>query len=189
MRAKINGYTTFLITVSAVILVLTFAENGKESDVKSQDPVPVTADNREAREVNGPLTVTVKLQRLYLDGEISEEVKKETILAMEDFWAQYEDWQLVDQGENKVVFRQKIDDISPLLKANGYFGLADNGILTIYEGHPQSQKAIQTFYQIDVGKLESRQQQKLMEGIPIQTKEEYVRVIETFKPYKVSPES
>ncbi|WP_070120789.1 intercompartmental signaling factor BofC [Bacillus marinisedimentorum] len=190
MRAKMNGYSIFLITLAAVILVLTFAENGPEGEVKSQDPVKVSGtENSEAYEVSGPLTVTVKLQRMYLDGEISEEVKKETILSMEDFWAQYEEWQLVDQDESMVVFRQNIDDISPLLKANGYFGLADNGILTIYEGHPKSQKAIQTFYQIDVGKLESRQQQKLLEGIPVQTKEEYVHVIETFKPYKISPES
>ena len=85
--------------------------------------------------------------------------------------------------ETSMVFRKQVNDISPLLKANGYFGVTDEGVLTIYNGRPDQSMIIQSFYQIDVNKLESRVQQELLQGIPIKTKDRYVEVLETFKPY------
>lgn len=41
-----------------------------------------------------PLEVQVVLERMYLDGEFSQETIKETIWSMEDFWAKYDGWQL-----------------------------------------------------------------------------------------------
>jgi forespore regulator of the sigma-K checkpoint len=141
-------------------------------------------------EDNGPVTKTIELQRLYIDGDMSEEIKRETIWSMEDFWAQYEDWQLVHQDEKRIVIRKFIDDISPLLKSNGYFGITEDGILTIFEGKPnESKNVIQSFFHIDVEKLESRQHDHLKKGIPVQTKDHYVEVIETFKHYTASPET
>ncbi|QOR65670.1 intercompartmental signaling factor BofC [Cytobacillus suaedae] len=141
-----------------------------------------------AYEVNGPLTITVILERLYLDGEVSEEIVEETIWSMEDFWAQYEDWQLVHQDEEQIVFQQQIDDISPLLKSNGYFGITEEGILTIYEGKPkESTKVIQSFFQIDVKKLESHQHTRLKEGIRVSSKDHYEDIIETFKTLSSTP--
>ncbi|MEJ9371507.1 BofC N-terminal domain-containing protein, partial [Schinkia azotoformans] len=58
-----------------------------------------TKEETQAIEVTGPLTVNVVLQQHYLDGNTSEETVTETIWSMEDFWAQYKDWQLVDQKE------------------------------------------------------------------------------------------
>ncbi|MFT4412776.1 BofC C-terminal domain-containing protein [Fredinandcohnia humi] len=140
------------------------------------------------QEVNGPLEVTVILERVYVDGEVSEEIIKETILSMEDFWAQYEDWSLVHQDEEQVVFQQRIDDISPLLKSNGYFGITEDGILSIFNGKPnESNKVIQSFFQIDVEKLESYQHDLLKHGIKIGSKDEYINVIETYKTYTSSP--
>lgn len=141
-----------------------------------------TEEVAQAMEVTGPLTVNVILQRQYLDGKTSEEVVTETIWSMEDFWAQYRDWQLVDQKEGQMIFRQTIDDISPLLKANGYFGISEDGTLTIFKGLPeQSEEVIQSFFQIDISKLESRQQQELKKGIPVVSKDHYIQVIESFK--------
>ncbi|WP_223702884.1 intercompartmental signaling factor BofC [Sutcliffiella deserti] len=138
----------------------------------------------DAYEVSGPLTLRVVLERIYLDGEVSEEVLEETVWAMEDFWAEYEEWQVIDLDEEQVVFQQQIDDISPLLKTNGYFGLSNDGVLTIYEGKPQeASKIIQSFFQIDVGKLESHQHEQLKGGIKVVSKDEYEQVLETFKPY------
>ena len=131
----------------------------------------------------GPFELTVILERYYLDGEISEEQVKETIWSIDDFWLRYEGWQYIGMNEKTVVFKQYIDDISPLLKANGYFGLTEDGVLTIFNGHPGQSKIIQSFFQIDVGKLESRKRQQLQNGIPIKTKDQYEKVLETFKPY------
>ncbi|WP_373886067.1 BofC C-terminal domain-containing protein [Cytobacillus gottheilii] len=125
----------------------------------------------------------VILERVYLDGEISEETVTETIWAAEDFWAKYEDWNLIDMDEDVVVFRQQTDDISPLLKANGYFGITEEGVLTIFNGKPQRANIIQSFFQIDIQRLESKKCEQLKEGIPIMTKDRYINVLETFKTY------
>ncbi len=155
---------------------------------RTEASTEIVEKENKAYEVNGPLTITVILERLYLDGEVSEEIVEETIWSMEDFWAQYEDWQLVHQDEEQVVFQQQIDDISPLLKSNGYFGITEDGILTIYEGKPkESTKVIQSFFQIDVKKLESHQHTRLKEGIRVSSKDHYEDIIETFKTLSATP--
>ncbi|MFE8703477.1 BofC C-terminal domain-containing protein [Cytobacillus sp. FJAT-54145] len=132
-----------------------------------------------------PIEVKVILERVYLDGEISQEIVKETIWSMEDFWAKYEPWHLIDMEEKKVVFRQQVDDISPLLKSNGYFGITEDGTLTIFNGKPHKYNIIQSFFQIDVGRLESTKHEELKKGIPIMNKNRYVDVLETFKNYTI----
>ncbi|KKI92351.1 hypothetical protein WQ54_10065 [Bacillus sp. SA1-12] len=133
--------------------------------------------------VDKPLTVKLVLQRVYLDGELSEEVTNETILSMEDFWAAYDSWQLIDQSEEKIVLQQKIDDISPLLKTNGYFGIDGDGVLSLFNGKPETQDVIQSFFQIDVKKLESRKHDELIQGIRIHSKDQYLEVLKTYEAY------
>lgn len=136
-----------------------------------------------AAEEISPLRITLHLERVYLDGEKSEETVMETIWSMEDFWAKYDAWQLIEMEESELVFRQHVDDISPLLKTNGYFGLSDEGVLTIFNGRPDHTNIIQSFFQLDLGKLESTKREKLNQGIPIKSKDEYEKVLETYKPY------
>ena len=137
-----------------------------------------------AKETQGlPVELEILLKCEYLDGEISEETVRETIYTYENFWAEFDGWQFVGMENDKMVFRKKVDDISPLLKTNGYFGVTDDGILTIFNGRPYNSNIIQSFFQIDVGKLESRKREELMKGIPIISKDRYVEVLETFKPY------
>lgn len=134
-------------------------------------------------EVTNPIQRNVVLERVYVDGEISQESVKETIVNMEDFWAKYSGWQLIHMDNRKIVFRMQMDDISPLLKANGYFGITEEGVLTIFNGRPQKTNIIQSFFQIDLGRLESKTCEELKKGIPIKTKENFVEVLETFKTY------
>ncbi|WP_077621034.1 intercompartmental signaling factor BofC [Bacillus sinesaloumensis] len=168
-----------IVCLAVVFILPSFSGIGAE----------LAEENKEAvQEVTGPLEVTVILERVYVDGEVSEEILKETILSMEDFWAQYENWNLVHQDEDQVVFQQHIDDISPLLKTNGYFGLTEDGILTIFNGKPEeSDKVIQSFFQIDTDKLKSYEHDLLKKGIKVGTKDEYINVIETYKTYTSSP--
>ncbi|RBP94001.1 forespore regulator of the sigma-K checkpoint [Cytobacillus firmus] len=135
------------------------------------------------KHIEGPLKMDVILEREYLDGEVSQETIEETIWTLEDFWAKYDQWQLVDMDIDYMVFRRKMDDISPLLKANGYFGVTEDGTLTIFNGRPQETNIIQSFFQIDLGRLESTKCEELKKGIPIVTKDRYVEVLETFKSY------
>lgn len=142
-------------------------------------------ENHQNQQKSEPQQLTIILERIYLDGEISEEVVLDSYWSIENFWAKYDQWQLVDVDESTMVFRKQVDDISPLLKANGYFGITDDGVLTIYNGRPDPSRIIQTFFQIDVKKLESKKQEELIQGIPIKTRDRYVEVLETFKPYSM----
>lgn len=130
-----------------------------------------------------PLHLKIVLERIYLDGEVSEEVVQEKIGSLENFWSKYDQWKVKKINKSQIIFTKEIDDISPLLKANGYFGITDTGVLTIFNGKPDRSNIIQSFFQIDVKKLESQKQQELIDGIPIKTKDHFVQVLETFKPY------
>jgi forespore regulator of the sigma-K checkpoint len=129
--------------------------------------------------------VKVILERVYLDGEISEEVIQETCWSKENFWAKYDQWRLIEMDASTMVFRKHIDDISPLLKTNGYFGISEDGVLTIFNGRPDQLRIIQSFFQIDIKKLESKKQEELLQGIPIKTKDRFVEVLESFKQYSI----
>lgn len=132
-----------------------------------------------------PLELNIILRRVYMDGEISEEKVSETVWALEDFWAKYEAWQLVDMDEKMVLFELDVDDISPLLKVNGFFGISNDGTLSIYNGNPQQEDIIQSFFQIDIKKLEGNKHTQLKQGIPVKTKEDYSDVLETMKHYSI----
>jgi forespore regulator of the sigma-K checkpoint len=175
MRAK--GFLYTIVSVALFVLLLIEAILPQELSRR------ILAEGNSVEEMNIPTHVDVVLKRLYLDGEISEETVSETIYTTENFWSKYDDWHFIGIVEDKLVFRKEMDDISPLLKANGYFGVTDEGILTIFNGKPYKSNIIQTFFQIDVGKLESRKREELKNGIPIKTKDHYVEVLETFKTY------
>ncbi|WP_026689088.1 BofC C-terminal domain-containing protein [Alteribacter aurantiacus] len=136
-----------------------------------------------AYEVTGPLTMEVILQREYLDGEVSEETVEEVIWSMEDFWAFYSNWQLVGQSSDKVVFKQDVNDISPLLKLNGYFGLSEEGTLSIFNGKPEENDVIQSFFQINTDRLKSQSETELRNGIPVSSKDQYLDVIQMYEKY------
>lgn len=131
-----------------------------------------------------PLTTTVQVENVYLDGDVNIESRKETIWAMEDFWAEYAGYSLVEQREGFVLFRKQIDDISPLSKLNGYIGMTGDGIISTFHGQPDSVKIpIQLFFQVDTGRLESRIENQLKKGIPFRSKKEFLQVIDQYKLY------
>jgi forespore regulator of the sigma-K checkpoint len=179
LRKGILLFSTFIIIVASMY-VIGFQSVKDETVEKNYGH---SIDVEEAYPVNSPLTVEVHLRSVYLDGEDSVEVIEETIWSMEDFWATYSDWQLIEQSDEQVVFEKKINDISPLLKMTGHFGISQDGVLSIFKGKPDKQEIIQSFFQIDVKKVESYLQEQLMNGIPVKSKENYQKVLEVFKPY------
>lgn len=169
---KIRIVLMILLIVLAFLQVFIFSnkEQVKAEAIFSQDELELQK-------------MTVILQLFYLDGEISEEIVTEELNDMESLWKEYQDWKLVDINTNQVVFKKYIDDISPVLKANGFFGLSEAGALSIYNGKPNGSNIIQSFFQIDIDKLESSKQEELRRGIPIKDKNNFQKVINAFKPY------
>nr|WP_028402918.1 BofC C-terminal domain-containing protein [Ectobacillus panaciterrae] len=130
-------------------------------------------------------SVTIILQRTYLDGEVSEEIFTEKTTSLEATLQKYQDWQLVDRDDVQLVLHKRVDDISPLLKTSGYFGVSKEGVLQIFKGIPDARNVIHSFFQLDMRKLESYKRQQLERGIRIKSKERYVEVLETMKNYSV----
>ncbi|CAN7305722.1 BofC C-terminal domain-containing protein [Rossellomorea sp. LjRoot5] len=180
MTMKVRIVFMVMLLIGAFYFTFFYTEEKQAADGSSLEML-----NETPAEVASAHTVTVILERVYLDGEVSEEIVQETIWSMEDFWAAYEDWQLMDMTEEQIVFQKKMDDISPLLKTNGYFGISDKGVLSIFNGRPGQAEIIQSFFQIDVKKLESKRHDDLVKGIPIKSKQEYEEVLEQYKPYSV----
>ncbi|KKB34546.1 BofC N-terminal domain-containing protein [Bacillus thermotolerans] len=61
----------------------------------------------EPQEAAGPHKVTVILQERQPDGQVASASHIETIWAMEDFWAAYQDYRLVDMNEETIIFEKK----------------------------------------------------------------------------------
>lgn len=159
-----------------IVLLISFPFSVYSVQANYADPY-LTNTDKEAEQID------IILEREYIDGEISQERVQEVIWSFEDLWSKYDEWQLMDMKKGEMVFRQQVNDISPLLKANGYFGITDEGILTIFNGKPAKSQIIQSFFPIDLGKLESKKCEQLKKGIPIKTKNDYMEVLKSFSDY------
>ncbi|MBO8155950.1 MAG: BofC C-terminal domain-containing protein [Bacillaceae bacterium] len=175
MKKRSSMFLMTLLVLALITGFTVFAENqGQDSNQRSKSWE------------QEPHSVQVVLRTKYIDGYEEEEKRVETIWSMRDFWSMYEGWKVVEQSEDQIVFMKSIDDLSPVIKEFGYFGLNEHNVLTIFKGKPEKQEAVQSFFQIDVGKLESFDFKKLQEGIKIKSKRDFEEVIETYKEYAPS---
>ncbi|QQZ10739.1 BofC C-terminal domain-containing protein [Heyndrickxia vini] len=160
---------------------ITFLQDDNEQAEESK-----TTREPESIEVSStPNKKTIILERVYVDGEVSEEILYENVHSIQSVKNKYQDWQIVQMDEEQIVLQKKINDISPLLKANGYFGISDDGTISIFNGKPNNADIIQSFFQIDIKKLEGKKHEELKKGIPIKSKEDFDKVLETLKPYSI----
>ena len=125
----------------------------------------------------------ITLKSIYVDGELTEEIIFKETASLDEVIKQYMDWEIVKQTDKELVFQKEINDISPLLKMNGYFGVTEDGVLSIFNGKPTDSEVIHSFFQINVEKLEVKRQNELGKGIRVNDKEQYEAVLEAFKPY------
>ncbi|AJD91639.1 hypothetical protein JMA_23220 [Jeotgalibacillus malaysiensis] len=66
------------------------------------------------------LTLNLSVETVYQDGEKGIEQRTETYEAMEDFFATYKDWQIIDMNNELITLRTTENTVSPLLKWSGY---------------------------------------------------------------------
>ncbi|KIL46120.1 BofC N-terminal domain-containing protein [Jeotgalibacillus campisalis] len=65
-------------------------------------------------------SIFVTLETIYEDGDKKVETRTENVQSMEDFWAKYTAWQLVNMSKEEVVFRSQVPELSPLTIFSGY---------------------------------------------------------------------
>lgn len=180
--------TKHLRRISLLILVLMVPSIVTSAHVKPSTTQPIQEQKKteNAFHITGPKVLSVHLKKVYLDGFKTEKVVKEPVLSMEDFWNEYRQWQLVKQTNDAIYFQKNINDISPVSKAAGIFGIDNQHTLTIFKGSPNDAHIIQTFFQLDLDALEAKMQTELKHGIPVQSKEHFQQVIDMLRKYQLS---
>ncbi|WP_160034369.1 BofC C-terminal domain-containing protein [Paenibacillus sp. An7] len=104
---------------------------------------------------------------------------------------QHPGWSGYIEAESDLVVQETVNDLSPHCKENAYMSLDKEGNLTLFDGKPKEEKTIRTFFQLDVGSMETSLPagvlEQLQNGIRVQDIEEYNSVLSTFGDYAVAP--
>lgn len=159
---------------------------------------PVTPDTRSEQEIQALVEqlgsdpdhlTSVVLETQYICGAETEQLGKMAVSQLKMLLAQHPEWDATVGKSDELHLKQRVDDLSLLCKQQAYISIDAVGNLNLYEGKPADEKVIRTFFQLDVGTLESSLPEgvleQLQQGIRIQDKDEYDSVISTFSDYAV----
>jgi forespore regulator of the sigma-K checkpoint len=131
-----------------------------------------------------PQEVKLTLKKAYVCGVEEEEQQTKMVASKDQIQKDYPDWQIVSNEGNTYTLEKNVQDLAPICKEKGYFGLSKSGVLTLFEGPPQDDKVIQTFFQINTKKLRSglppHELELLHQGIRIKDLAEYNSILSTY---------
>lgn len=176
-----------LAVISLMLIVLLGALTLHQMNNKDE----LLVDHEEAMPVMAQQPIKLILETKYLCGTEIENKEFDSLLEAEEWILNEEhEWFLISKTENEFTFsREVFDDLSPKCKKEGYFGLSDDGILTLYKGPPTDNQVIQTFFRIDTQLLETKLPKEevafLKQGIRIRNVNEYLSVLSTFGEFAV----
>ncbi|MGF9698362.1 BofC C-terminal domain-containing protein [Paenibacillus sp. MABNR03] len=159
---------------------------------------PVTIEERSEEEVQTILAklssepdrlTSVVLETHYICGVETERLGKMALPQLKILLQQHPEWDAEVVASDTLQIKEHVDDLSPLCKEQAYISVDGVGNLKLYEGRPTEEKVIRTFFQMDVGSLESSLPEgvleQLQQGIRVQDKDEYNSVISTFSDYAI----
>ncbi|QOT01091.1 BofC C-terminal domain-containing protein [Brevibacterium sp. JNUCC-42] len=156
--------------------------NSMTSQFKGEESVPVFSMPRQ-----------VVLTRTYVCGVTGEEKKEVRENTLDQILKPYAGWELVSVHPDHIVLHKEENDLAPICKENGYFGLSPDGFLTFFDGLPDYQKVIQTFYQINTDSMKASLSKEeighLYKGIRVRDLAEYNSILSTFSEFQRQIES
>lgn len=124
------------------------------------------------------------LSRTYLCGIEDEQRIPLKGESLEQVLSAYSGWEIISAEAGRLMLQKRENDIAPTCKANGYFGLSKDGVLTLFNGLPAEQEVIQTFYQINTQRMEASLPKEdvelLHQGIRVRDLAEYNSVLSTY---------
>lgn len=143
---------------------------------------------RELREQQEP--VSVMLRRYYLCGQESRPLGRMTSLQLIRLLEANSGWHATfDKTKNRVLVEQTVDEFSKHCQNEAYMGVDKQGNLSLFEGAPQQEKVLRTFFQLDIRYLESSlprdKVEQLSHGIKINDIDEFNSVLSTFSDYEL----
>lgn len=165
------------------------AMNPKES-VLEQEAEAASAGVLESIK-NGKGSREVVLHKQYVCGEETAESRTMTPQEILSFYKEHPGSQLSVEDSGRVQIVEPVEDLSPHCRDNAYFGMDKNGNLSLFEGMPEQEKVIRTFFQLDVQHMKSSLPgdavNQLYSGIRVSDMEDYNSVLSTFSEYASSP--
>lgn len=189
----------FFIVAAAAGLFTVYATRSPDvpgDDIESAQTLAVsdTGPSAEAREVLNQIRATggkrdVFMHKVFVCGEENLLIGQMASDEVVSLHGEHPQWSVELGQDGAVTFTEKIDDLSEACKNNAYFGLDKTGNLSLFEGPPDGEKVIRTFFQLNMGYLESSLQpetiDQLKEGIRVLDMEEYNSVLSTFSEFAV----
>jgi forespore regulator of the sigma-K checkpoint len=132
-------------------------------------------------------------QKVYVCGQETAKIGrlKAEEIAQYYFAHPQDNIKLTTQGT--VFFIEQVEDLSTKCKQNAFFGLDKNGNLSLFDGLPNHEQVIRTFFQLNVDHLKTSLPQgtfdQLKQGIRVTDLAEYNSVLSTFSDYAVDASS
>ncbi|MGZ9584755.1 BofC C-terminal domain-containing protein [Paenibacillus marinisediminis] len=158
------------------------------------DKVPSEATQQVMKQLNqrnSKYTVVHRIQ--YVCGKRDAVMGKKTSTDIIQLVLEHPDWEASIDAAGRVVLEEHRNELSETCKDNAFIGMDNEGNLTLYDGEPESDNVIRTFFQLDIESMESslppQVLKQLRAGIRISDIEEYNSVISTFSDYAVEATS
>lgn len=145
----------------------------------NQAVVKQLMDSEQSREVY--------VQKIYVCGEEVQRIGELSPNDIAELSKEHPAWVLTLQADGHVYFTEHIQDLSQSCKEAAYFGIDENGVLSLFDGIPQQNKVIQSFFQLNIQYLKSALPpdtvEQLYVGIRVTDIDEYNSVLSTFADY------
>lgn len=173
------------------------AADRKESATQAQSAIAAVVPSEDAKRQAETLDTIrrsgegreVLLLKSYVCGEERQELGLLQPGGIEKLHAEHPAWSVRLDEDGTVVFMQSIDDLSPACKESAFFGIDEKGNLSLFNGVPGKDNVIRTFFQLNIGHLESALPRdtigELYSGIRVTDIAEYNSVLSTFSDYAV----
>ncbi|MEX2104780.1 MAG: BofC C-terminal domain-containing protein [Bacilli bacterium] len=137
--------------------------------------------------VNGGIETEVVLKSHYVCGDSTTEKQLISKVTLQQLQLMYEGWNIKSYEDDKAIFEREVWDLSPQCKQNGYFGISDDGYVTLFNGPPHLSEVIETFFQIDMERIRSSLPEepvsRLMNGMRVNDMAEYNSILSMLSPY------
>jgi forespore regulator of the sigma-K checkpoint len=135
----------------------------------------------------------VYLQTVFVCGEETQQLGVWSSSELQAAHKKHPNWLIRMNEPGKVTFIQHVEDLSPDCKAQAYFGMDEDGSLSLFNGVPGKDNVIRTFFQLNIDYLESslpkETVKELRDGIRVTDMAEYNSVLSTFSEYAVEASS
>ncbi|MBE3596815.1 MAG: BofC C-terminal domain-containing protein [Hydrogenibacillus sp.] len=133
--------------------------------------------------------VDVVVHVVYSVGGVETKSRRLTRDELASLFARYPTMKLIAEEDGRLIYEARVPDLAPSLKEYGRIGLSPDGTLIFYLDAPEGPKIIETFFRLDLKRIEvalpNDDLERLKRGIPVHSMAEYETIVETYRPFSV----